>query len=61
MGRTDFSVDPRRLWRMLQVNGYRELAVTSEHTIEVNDLPPCTKTHSTASSWHKREWKDCCC
>ena len=42
-GRTDFSVDPRRLWRMLQVNGYRELAVTSEHTIAVNDLPPLHK------------------
>ena len=43
MGRTDFSVDPRRLWRMLQVNGYRELAVTSEHTIAVNYLPPLHK------------------
>ena len=25
---------------MLQVNGYRELAVTSEHAIAVNDLKP---------------------
>lgn len=41
--RSDFNVDPRRLWRMLLVNGYRELPVTSEHTIEVNDLPPLHK------------------
>lgn len=39
LGRTDFNVDPRRLWRMLQVNGYRELPITGEHTIAVNDLP----------------------
>ena len=39
LGRADFNVDPRRLWRMLLVNGYRELPVTSEHTIAVNDLP----------------------
>ena len=39
LGRTDFDVDPRRLWRMLLVNGYRELPVTSEHSIAVNDLP----------------------
>jgi len=37
--RTDFNVDPRRLWRMLVINGYRELPVTSEHTVAVNDLP----------------------
>ncbi len=37
--RSDFNVDPRRLWRMLLVNGYRELSVTSEHTVAVNDLP----------------------
>jgi len=40
LGRTDFNVDPRRLWRMLLVNGYTELAVNSEHAIAVNDLPP---------------------
>jgi PIN domain nuclease of toxin-antitoxin system len=28
---------------MLLVNGYRELAVTSEHTVAVNDLPPLHK------------------
>jgi PIN domain nuclease of toxin-antitoxin system len=41
--RPDFNVDPRRLWRLLLVNGYRELPVTSEHTIAVNDLPPLHK------------------
>ena len=41
--RADFIVDPRRLWRMLQLNGYRELPVTSEHTVAVNDLPPLHK------------------
>jgi PIN domain nuclease of toxin-antitoxin system len=39
LGRPDFSVDPRRLWRMLLVNGYHELPVTSEHAIALNDLP----------------------
>ncbi len=37
--RPDFNVDPRRLWRMLLVNGYRELPVASEHAVAVNDLP----------------------
>jgi PIN domain nuclease of toxin-antitoxin system len=37
--RSDFNVDLRRLWRMLLVNGYRELPVTSEHAVAVNDLP----------------------
>lgn len=37
--RTDFNVDPRRLWRMLLINGYRELPISSEHTVAVNDLP----------------------
>ncbi len=41
--RPDFKVDARRLWRMLLVNGYRELAVTSEHTVAVNELPPIHK------------------
>lgn len=39
LDRTDFNVDPRRLWRMLLVSGYRELPVTSEHTVAVNELP----------------------
>ena len=41
--RPDFNVDPRRLWRMLLVNGYRELPVTCEHTVVVNDLPSLHK------------------
>lgn len=43
LGRADFNVDPRRLWRMLLVNGYRELPISSEHTIAVNDLAPLHK------------------
>lgn len=43
LGRADFNVDPRRLWRMLLVNGYRELPIASEHAIAVNDLPPLHK------------------
>ena len=41
--RSNFNVDPRRLWRLLLVNGYRELSVTSEHTVAVNNLPPLHK------------------
>ena len=41
--RSDFNVDPRSLWRMLLVNGYRELPVTSEHTVAVSELPPLHK------------------
>ena len=41
--RSDFNVDPRRLWRMLLANGYRELPVSSEHAIALNDLPPLHK------------------
>lgn len=41
--RADFNVDPRRLWRMLLVNGYRELPIISEHTVAVNNLPPLHK------------------
>ncbi len=37
--RSDFNVDPRRLWRMLLVSGYRELPITSEHAVAVNELP----------------------
>ena len=43
LGRADFNVDPRRLWRMLLVNGYRELPITCEHTIAVNNLAPLHK------------------
>ncbi len=41
--RADFKVDARRLWRMLLVNGYRELPVSSEHTVAVNELPTLHK------------------
>ena len=41
--RSDFNVDSRRLWRMLLVNGYRELPVTGEHAVAVNNLPPLHK------------------
>jgi PIN domain nuclease of toxin-antitoxin system len=41
--RTDFKVDPRRLWRMLLISGYRELPVSSEHAVAVLDLPPLHK------------------
>lgn len=43
LDRADFNVDPRRLWRMLLVSGYRELPVTSEHTVVVNELPSLHK------------------
>ena len=43
LDRADFNVDPRRLWRMLLVNGYREISVTSEHAVAVNDLPSLHK------------------
>jgi PIN domain nuclease of toxin-antitoxin system len=40
LDRADFRVDPRRLWRMLLLNGYRELPVTGEHAVAVQALPP---------------------
>lgn len=43
LDRADFNVDPRRLWRMLLVSGYRELTVTSEHAVAVNELPSLHK------------------
>ena len=43
LDRADFKVDPRRLWRLLLVNGYREIPVTSEHTVAVNALPTMHK------------------
>jgi PIN domain nuclease of toxin-antitoxin system len=43
LGRVAFHVDPRRFWRMLRSHGYRELAVTSEQTIAVGQLPPLHK------------------
>jgi PIN domain nuclease of toxin-antitoxin system len=39
LGHSGFLIDPRRLWRMLPINGYRELPITSEHAIAVETLP----------------------
>jgi PIN domain nuclease of toxin-antitoxin system len=43
LGREDFVVDPRVLRRELFDNGYSELAITSEHTVTVTDLPAIHK------------------
>jgi PIN domain nuclease of toxin-antitoxin system len=43
LGREDFQVDPRVLRRGLLDNGYGELAVTSEHALAVDRLPPIHK------------------
>lgn len=43
LGRADFIVDPHRLRRLLVVNGYTELAVTSEHVLHVERLPALHK------------------
>lgn len=40
LGRGDFLVDARRLWRLLLVNGYQEIAVASEHALAASELPP---------------------
>ena len=39
LGRDDFTVDPRRFWRLLIVNGYQEVAVSSEHALVAGELP----------------------
>lgn len=39
LGRQDFRVDPRRLRRGLIDNGWRELAISSEHAVATLDLP----------------------
>lgn len=40
LGREDFRVDPSLLRRGLLDNGYAELAITSEHAILLDSLPP---------------------
>ncbi|MFT5390586.1 MAG: PIN domain nuclease of toxin-antitoxin system [Gammaproteobacteria bacterium] len=40
LGREDFRVEPRRLRRGLIDNGYREIAVVSEHVVALDLLPP---------------------
>lgn len=43
LGRDDFRVEPRLLRRGLLDNGYCELAITSEHAVAVDSLPPIHK------------------
>jgi PIN domain nuclease of toxin-antitoxin system len=43
LGREDFQVDPCVLRRGLLDNGYGELAITSEHALAVDRLPPIHK------------------
>ena len=43
LGRDDFSVEPRLLRRGLLDNGYSELAITSEHAMTFDILPPIHK------------------
>jgi len=43
LGREDFQVDPRVLRRALIDNDYVELAITGEHAIEADGLPPIHK------------------
>ena len=40
LGRSDFRVEPRQLRDGLLRNGYGELAIRSEHTLAVGQLPP---------------------
>ena len=40
LGRDDFKVDPRLLRRGLLDNDYGEVAITSEHALAVEGLPP---------------------
>jgi len=39
LGRQDFQVNARQLWRQLLLNGYQELPISSEHTIAIDSLP----------------------
>ena len=43
IGRADFRVDTRLLRRGLVENGYVEVAVTGEHAVHVDALPPLHK------------------
>ena len=42
-GRDDFKVDPERMRKMLVLNDYKELAITTEHVLRVSALPPLHK------------------
>ncbi len=43
LGRDDFQVEPRRLRLGLLHNGWREIAMTSEHALVAGELPPLHK------------------
>jgi len=43
LGRDDFQIDPIRLRKQLVVNGYTEVAVTSDHALALDTLPPLHK------------------
>lgn len=43
LGRADFQVDARLLRRGLLDNGYRELAIASEHAVAIGSLSPIHK------------------
>ena len=43
LGRSDFQVDARLLRRGLLDNGYLELAISSEHAVAIDGLPPLHK------------------
>lgn len=43
LGRADFRVEPRVLRRGLLDNGYAELAITSQHAVNTDSLPPLHK------------------
>jgi PIN domain nuclease of toxin-antitoxin system len=43
LARQDFRVEPRRLRRGLIENGWRELAISSEHAVATEDLLPIHK------------------
>ena len=43
LGRDDFRVEPRVLRRGLVDNGYDELAITSDHALATDGLPPIHK------------------
>ena len=43
LDRPDFRIDPRRLRRGMEENGYVELPITSEHALAVDLLPPVHK------------------
>ncbi|WP_158752077.1 type II toxin-antitoxin system VapC family toxin [Acidobacterium sp. S8] len=43
LNRSDFQVDARMLRRGLIDNGYREMAIFSEHVVAIDSLPPIHK------------------